>query len=97
MKIYLSGPMSGIEDYNFPLFISETKRLRDLGYIIENPVENEVNGEDWQACMRADICQLMRCDAIAMLPGWFTSKGVNVEYALAVTLGFKVFNAHELT
>lgn len=92
--IYLAGPMTGIENLNFPLFNAEAARLRSLGYTVVNPAE--INGgaaelaacaemtpaelkAHWHKCMRRDIPCLLDCDAIALLPNWFRSKGARLE------------------
>lgn len=36
---YLAGPMSGIEDYNTPLFDHVAEQLRAKGYEVLNPAE----------------------------------------------------------
>lgn len=38
---YLAGPMTGRPQFNFPLFESEAKRLRDAGYHILSPHEQD--------------------------------------------------------
>ncbi len=94
MKIYLAGPMSNIPDLNFPLFHSETARLRGLGYEVVNPAE--VNADPkagWLACMRDDIEQLVRCDGVATLPNWQNSRGAKIERGLAESLGLFVLEA----
>jgi hypothetical protein len=100
MKIYLSGPMTGLPDHNKPLFKYEASRLRALGLEVENPVDNDVNATpgawEYTDYLRADIIQLMRCQAIAMLPDWYNSRGANLEYQIAKALGMKVYNASDL-
>lgn len=39
MKFYLSGPMSGLPQYNYPAFLDAAKTLREHGYFIYNPAE----------------------------------------------------------
>lgn len=47
MKLYLAGPMTGIQDFNFPLFDSVAAELRERGYEVFNPAENDrQNGYD---------------------------------------------------
>lgn len=48
MRLYLAGPMSGIKDFNAPLFHAEAKRLRDIGHDVVNPAEiNAVHDENF--------------------------------------------------
>ena len=98
MKIYLSGPMTGIPEGNRPLFHLETLRLRELGFDIVNPAENDDESEtrSYSDCLRTDLRQLLDCDAIAMLPCWYDSKGANIEYQLARDIGLTLFNVSDL-
>lgn len=88
MKIYLAGPMTGIQDHNFPVFHAEAKRLRALGYEVVNPAELVTDQtKPWVDCMRIDIPQLLKCDTVAVLPGWTASKGARLEHRIALELG----------
>lgn len=94
MRLYLAGPMTGIENLNFPLFTSEAARLRALGYTVVNPAEINADPKaDWLACMRADIKQLVDCDGVATLPGWVKSRGASIEVGIAYGLGLPVLDA----
>jgi hypothetical protein len=98
-KIYISGPMTGIEKYNFPLFNAAAKRLRKLGYTALNPAENfggKPDGIPRCDLMRIDITMLLQADAIAMLPGWKSSCGAKLEHAIAVELNLPVWDMMEL-
>ena len=87
MKIYVCGPMTGHKDLNFPLFNAVTAELRAHGHEVVNPVEiNSDPAAGWNACMRADIAQLVTCEAIAVLPGWTTSKGACLEIKIGAAL-----------
>lgn len=48
MRLYLAGPMSGIKDFNFPVFLEAAKRLRAEGHHVFSPAERdlEIYGED---------------------------------------------------
>jgi hypothetical protein len=94
---YLAGPMSGIKDLNFPAFHAEAARLRALGFDVVNPAEVNVDpSAGWAACMRADIAQLVTCDAIAMLPRWQASRGATLEHHIAKSLGMRVMLCVEI-
>lgn len=91
IKTYLSGPMTGHADLNFPLFHATATRLRAAGLDVVNPAElNAAPDTPWDICMRADIGALMECQAIAMMPGWMESRGARLERHIAVSLGMKV-------
>lgn len=90
-RVYLAGPMTGIEQLNFPVFHGVAGKLRALGYDVINPAEINVDpNTGWQACMRADIPQLLTCDAIALLPGWRASRGATLEHHIATELGMAI-------
>lgn len=39
MRIYVSGPMTGKPEFNYPAFNAAAKRLRDEGHFVINPAE----------------------------------------------------------
>ena len=90
-RVYISGPMTGLPDLNFPAFHRAARSLRRLGLDVVNPAEiNPDAALPWQQCMRADIKALCDCDVIALLPGWENSKGAHLELHIAHRLGLKV-------
>ncbi len=95
MKVYISGPMTGIEQFNFPAFNDAAARWRAAGHEVFNPAEKQEEGTglSWQAYMKLDIKLLCDCEAIAMLPGWEKSRGASLEVYLATQLGMNVFDA----
>lgn len=95
--VYISGPMSGYEDLNFPAFFKAEESLRNMGYQTINPAAIEQPVKSWEACMKKDIRELMEADAVVTLPGWEDSKGAKIEVNLAVTLGMEVYKYEELT
>ncbi|MBU9468321.1 DUF4406 domain-containing protein [Burkholderia multivorans] len=97
MRIYVAGPMTGHPHLNFPAFHAEAARLRSLGYDVVNPAELNTDPDaDWLQCMRTDIKHLVDCDAIALLEGWHTSRGAQLEYTIATMLGHAVFRAVDI-
>jgi hypothetical protein len=93
MRIYLAGPMSGIEALNFPAFAKAAAYLRAAGHEVINPAEeNPDHGMAWADALRADIPLLLTCEAIALLPGWEESKGARLEHHIARELGMRVMH-----
>lgn len=93
-RTYLSGPMTGIADFNRPAFAAEAAKLRAQGAYVVNPAENGLPADaSWVEHLRTDIRDMMDCDAIHMLPGWTKSKGAMLEYHIAVKLGFTITGA----
>jgi hypothetical protein len=96
-RLYLAGPMTGFEDFNFPAFNKMAAELRARGYVVENPAEHGVvDGADWADYMAYDLTRLGLCGQVAVLPGWENSKGARLEVHIARELGMKVVNAHDL-
>lgn len=92
MLIYVSGPMTGYPKHNFPAFNAAAKKLRARGFEIVNPAELDA-GEpcnSWEECLRRDIKWLMKCTAIATLPGWKKSKGAKLEIHIGKELSFDI-------
>lgn len=55
MRYYLAGPMSGIPQFNFPLFASATEDLRKRGLDIVSPAELDAEfGVDKEALASTD-------------------------------------------
>jgi signal recognition particle subunit SEC65 len=96
MVIYLSGPMSGYIELNFPEFHRVAKGLRDKGYKVISPAEIKQPELTWESCMRQDIKQLMDADAVAVMEGWEKSKGASIEVNLAKSLGMQIIDAYTL-
>lgn len=96
MPTYISGPMTGKPDLNFPAFAAKATELRAAGIEVVNPAEiTHIDGATWADYMRRDIVELMRCDAIHMLPGWGESKGARLEFWIAYQLGMRIEGALE--
>jgi len=86
MMVYISGPMTGVPEHNYPLFAAEAARLRRLGRVVVSPHELNPDGRNWYLCMAVDLWHLWRCDTIYLLPGWERSRGARIELAVAILL-----------
>ena len=92
MKVYISGPMSNIANWNKPAFQAMADMLRAHGHHPLNPADTRLPScATWEEYMRADIRLLMDADAIVLLHGWANSRGACLECTIARELGFKIF------
>lgn len=90
MCFYLSGPMTGIEDRNFPAFNEAAHYLRTAGIEVYNPAENPIvedESKTFDDFMAIDLAEVCKSDGIVLLPGWLMSKGACLEYFVADYLG----------
>ena len=95
MKIYLSGPMKGYPESNYPLFHSVTKELRDKGFHVYNPAEFKHDEEIFPLRKAfAEYCKFIceEATAIVLLPGWEKSLGVSAELALAKNCKLEIYH-----
>lgn len=93
MKVFISGPMSGYEDFNRPAFMAAEKLLKEAGFDVFNPAWMDVGlGEQnvdfysyWEKkeLLAMDIHALSCCDAIYHLSNWHKSDGARLEHAFA--------------
>jgi len=101
MRVYVSGPMTGLPNLNFPAFHKAAASLRASGYEVVNPAElDESDGVDlpWADYLRRDIRYLLDCTHIALLPGWENSRGARLEKHIADELGMRpIFITQEAT
>ncbi|MDR7253749.1 hypothetical protein J2X46_002739 [Nocardioides sp. BE266] len=93
MRLYVAGPMSGLPDFNYRAFFDAAAALRGAGYEVENPAENELEGEaSWLAFMRMSLVQISKVDGLALLPGWQDSRGASLEVHIAEALGLRLWS-----
>ena len=97
MRVYISGPMSGLPDLNYPAFFEAEASLLRLGYDVENPASNpEPACKSWRGYMRLALVQLAKSDAVVVLDGWRKSRGARLEVLIARALEMEVFDTAEL-
>ena len=86
--VYLSGPMTGLPDYNRPAFNSVAEELRSQGMSVFNPADigpkENIMPRAWY--MRRDIEGLLKSDSVYVLPEWEKSEGAKLEVAIAKQL-----------
>lgn len=94
VKVYLSGPITGIPDNNKAAFMAAAERLRIDGLEVINPIEYDLAAEadlSWNTCMKRDIKLLVDCDSIMLLDNWHKSAGAQLEFLIATRLGLRFY------
>ena len=90
MRLYVSGPVTGMPELNRPAFERAASQLhRALECAVEIPHDTVPSDADWQTAMRLSVSAMVRCDGVAMLPGWQSSAGARLEQAVAVAVGME--------
>lgn len=86
MKIYVSGPMTGKPDFNWPAFATASSLVISHGHDPVLPVPY-VEGKKYEDYLRDDLALLLTCDGIYMLEGWRESNGARLEHMIALACG----------
>lgn len=100
MTIFISGPMTGHVDFNYPAFHEAGAYLKEHGHRFLSPAHGRFGhprtapapdeAKPWESYMRESLKQMLYCDRILMLPGWENSRGATIEKELAETLGMTI-------
>lgn len=96
MHIYISGKITGDENYKFKFNIAVSelyKKYELLNPIITSmPSKEHLKLEDatWEECMSECLLYLDECDTIYMLRDWKESKGACIELGYAIAKDMQV-------
>lgn len=90
-RVYVSGPMTGIENDNKEAFAEASEALRERGYMVCNPHDTStLLGKLTHAeYLRFDFERVLEADFLVALPGWEQSLGALSEILMAVRIGTK--------
>ena len=94
MKTYISGAITGTDDY-MERFAKAEKELTEQGYAVVNPAKvNAQLPEDttYEEYMKMSFCMLDMCDSIYMLKDWGKSYCANREYGYAMAKDMKIMH-----
>lgn len=94
-RIYIAGPVSGLQGLNRTAFDTARERLQSLGYTPLIPHWFVPRDTTWKDAMRLSIETLVKCDGVALLDGWQESRGATLERDLAKQLGMEVKTVDE--
>lgn len=93
MRIYISGPMTGIIDYK-KYFDDAEEKLKELGLHVFNPASTDAvlpSCMTYDEILKIDLDLLEMCDAIFLLKGWQNSKGAKIELQKALDMHISIF------
>ena len=94
MIVYLSGPMSGLSDHNYPAFEAVADRLTRNGIQVVSPTQiGQHDGWTWEQYMGPALALQTTATATYMLPGWADSKGARIEREFALALGHRLYGS----
>ena len=90
--IFISGPMTGLDDWNQASFDEAESDLSREWIHIHNPAslfggDKTRNRAEY---MRKNIEALLQAEAMYMLQGWHYSQGARLEFLIAVELGLEI-------
>ena len=99
----MSGPMTGIEDFNFPAFRDATEDLRTNFQVVSPheldevehggpPDPETVTPEAYAQYLERDLIHVLEVDAVVVLPGWEKSRGAKLETYVAAGLDKPVYS-----
>jgi len=104
MRLYIAGPMTGYPQYNFPVFFDAERVLQAQGHEVVNPARMDVEIDGFDArvedreppltraeYMARDLPEVLKSDAIVLLPGWEKSDGARLEALIAALSDTKVY------
>lgn len=91
MRVYISGPITGVEDYK-DKFLKAAEFLSKKGYDVINPtvIDGIFPDLEYEEYMKLDIALLDLSDAIYMMNGWEKSCGASREYGYALEAGKQI-------
>ena len=89
MRVYISGKITGLDNYK-DKFKNAEEKILNLNYSIDriiNPANNDLilnpKCTNWEEYMKLSLCELSMCNCIFMLDNWENSKGAKLEYEYA--------------
>lgn len=80
--VYISGPMTGIANFNREMFTKVKRLIAAQGATVLSPADLK-QGPSWEYQMRQCIRYIADSTKIVMLPGWENSRGALIEHLVA--------------
>lgn len=97
MTVYIAGPMTGIQQENLPAFEKSKEFFEANGYDVIIPhdiAKANPTVTKYGELLAIDIFTIgTKCQLVAMLPFWRSSKGACIEYAFARAANMPIVDA----
>lgn len=90
MRLYIAGPVSGMPDRNQAAFEEAAKALVDAGHAVSVPTRFVHPSTKHDDAMQICLAELLRCQAVALLPGFNRSAGCLAEIMAALSCGMQI-------
>jgi hypothetical protein len=96
VRLYVSGPMSGLPEFNYPAFHAAKARLEAAGYTVLSPADLPIQTDwDWIDYILIDIDSVFHSQGVATLEGCDASRGSRIECRIAQRLGLPIKSVAE--
>ncbi len=90
--VYISCPMNGKRQFNFPAINAAAENLRNRGCSVLSPAEN-FNGDvtlPYGQYLRKNFADVLSADVVVLLAGWRRSRRSRREVLVAQSIGLPV-------
>ncbi len=93
-RVYISGPMTGYKNNNFPAFDEAANTLRESGYAVCSPADTSafLGKLDHAKYLRFDFERILEADFLVALDGWKHSMGALAELLMAARMGVQCWD-----
>jgi hypothetical protein len=91
---YIAGKIGGLEEAVYQHYFETAKEeVRKLGLIPISPLDFAHDHErTWEAYMKEDLTEMMKCGHVYALRNWRHSPGATIEIKLALDLGINIIH-----
>lgn len=91
-KVYISLPITGYDIEERRKYAQAVEDLLTKSFAVCNPLKNGLPKDaSYEEHMKADIKELLKCDAIFMCKGFGGSNGCMLEHEIAQAIGLKIY------
>lgn len=95
-RVYIAGPMTGIDNYNREAFMAAASEIANTARLLPVHTAWLELGYDYEDYIRISLDLVGLCDVITALPGWENSIGAQREVRRAEQLGIPHIELSEL-